>query len=384
MKINIDRKSLLIMVSGLILLLIDILFLLESPYFQNLVIISIMVISAPLLIRQYLEYRRIKLIERYLPDFLRDVAEARKSGMPLIRAIQNASKGNYGPLTEEMKKVSNQLSWGVSLEEALRKFMERVNSKFVKQAVLIIIEAYKSGGEISNILETVSTDIETLKEMESERKSKLKIYTYSMYMIFLLFLMIIIVLAVTFIPATPELASVAKIMGGQTQEVAEADFLTLFFHLALIEAVFAGLISGQMGEGSIIAGIKHSVILVVITMLVFSFFISQAPFSSKIAEEIIKSPPGVESTLSIQKIYVLDKDVSSMEIIEELRKKAPNPEVFSDITPNDVFFRAENCKPCSRGDIEVRAHSIKVNKASRIHYIVKQRNKKYYVSIGGE
>jgi len=41
------------------------------------------------------------------------------------------------------------------------------------------------------------------------------------------------------------------------------------FHLSLIEGFFAGLIAGKMGEGSMGAGLKHSLILIVIGFLAF-------------------------------------------------------------------------------------------------------------------
>ena len=350
---------------------------------QNLVIISILIIAAPFLISTYLAYRRVKQIERYLPDFLRDVAESNKSGMPLIKSIDSAAKGNYGALTTEMQLVSAQLSWGIPLEDSLKKFMHRVESKFVRQAVLIIIESHKSGGEIASILETVSMDIQKLKEMEGERKSKLQVYVYSIYMIFLLFLGIILVLSVTFVPATPELANVAKILGGGVQPVSEAEFITLFFHLCLIEAVFAGLISGQMGEGRVISGVKHSVILVIITMIAFSLFITQTPFEQKVAQEIVKTPPGTTGGIAVKKSHTLDKDVSSIEIVEEVRKIARNPQQWNQLTPQDISFKIQDCEPCRRAEINVKENSIIVNKPTKISYEVRPLGERYIITIGG-
>ncbi len=46
--------------------------------------------------------RDIKAIERRLPDFLRDVAEAGRFGMTLADAIVVSSSGRYGRLTPEI------------------------------------------------------------------------------------------------------------------------------------------------------------------------------------------------------------------------------------------------------------------------------------------
>src|SRR5437867_726251 len=57
--------------------------------------------------------REIKQVERRLPDFLRDVAEAGRFGMTLAEAIVVSSGGRYGKLTPEIKKMAAQITWGV-------------------------------------------------------------------------------------------------------------------------------------------------------------------------------------------------------------------------------------------------------------------------------
>src|SRR2546426_1078723 len=69
--------------------------------------------------------REIKLIERRLPDFLRDVAEAGRFGMTLAEAIVVSSGGRYGKLTPEIKKMAAQITWGVPATEARRPGLDR-------------------------------------------------------------------------------------------------------------------------------------------------------------------------------------------------------------------------------------------------------------------
>ncbi len=47
----------------------------------------------------------------------------------------------------------------------------------------------------------------------------------------------------------------------------------LFFHGALIQGFCSGLIAGVMGEGSVLSGLKHSVIMVTIAYLLFNLFV---------------------------------------------------------------------------------------------------------------
>src|SRR2546427_347330 len=81
--------------------------------------------------------REVKQIERRLPDFLRDVAEAGRFGMTLAEAIVVSSGGRYGKLTPEIKKMAAQITWGVPATEALRLFADRVKTPGVVNQIRI-------------------------------------------------------------------------------------------------------------------------------------------------------------------------------------------------------------------------------------------------------
>jgi len=42
------------------------------------------------------------------------------------------------------------------------------------------------------------------------------------------------------------------------------------FNMAIIEAIFGGLAAGKIGAGSYVAGIKHIVVMVVISVIAFN------------------------------------------------------------------------------------------------------------------
>jgi flagellar protein FlaJ len=48
-------------------------------------------------------------------------------------------------------------------------------------------------------------------------------------------------------------------------------YMALFFSVLIIQAIFMGLIAGQLGENSIIAGIKHSLIMLAASFVIFTF-----------------------------------------------------------------------------------------------------------------
>lgn len=377
------KASYVLMAAGLLGIFATVVFFSDALFFQTLVILNLLVAFTPVILVNYLEYRRIKAIELYLPDYLRDVSESVKSGMTLETAVEAAAKGHYGPLSEEMMLTAAQISWGIPFEETMRRFAERVNSKMVRQAVLITIESYKSGGDIADILETISADIRLLKEVEEKRKSDLQVYVISTYFIFMLFLAIIVILSKSFLPATPQLNMLAMILGGQTSNVSEEEYKNYFFHLTLIEAFFAGLVSGQMGEGSIIAGFKHSFVMIVITLAAFQFFLSPEPFASKIAGEILKIPPTAMTATSTEIPLMLTGDTTAAQVAEMVSAAAEEKklEAYKDFSSDKVRFAAGDCKPCENGDLVIDADVVLVKKPSKIFFKVIVTRAGYRIDI---
>jgi flagellar protein FlaJ len=51
------------------------------------------------------------------------------------------------------------------------------------------------------------------------------------------------------------------------------DAKRIFFHMSIIQAFFGGLVSGKMGEGTMSAGLKHSVILLACGYIAFKFIL---------------------------------------------------------------------------------------------------------------
>ena len=234
----------------------------------------------PYLIYRYLRFREIKEMEDAFPEFLRGLAEAQRSGINLPQAIINASRIDYGALTKEIRKMAAQLSWGVPLPKVLEMFSERVKeSNFLRRSIAIILEAYRTGGNVAEVMDSVAESARMVKELEAERRSKFNQQLMIMYAIYIIFLIIIVALNRILLPMFA--LSGAQEIAGVSLGFASLDpafFRTIFLHMILMQAVFAGLIAGQVGEGSIIAGIKHSIVMIALGTVVFTFFLPQQQF----------------------------------------------------------------------------------------------------------
>jgi flagellar protein FlaJ len=227
----------------------------EKPLFQDYIFFAVAVAVLPPAVLDYVEYRWKKSIDEHLPDLFRSIVQAQQTGMTLPQALEEASKRDYGPLTAELKKMVNQMSWGLPFEEGLQEFGNRVNTTLVQRTVPIIIEASRSGGHIEKIFAPMGNFIQTTLTMQKERKAQTRPYIAIIYVAFFVFVFTIVLLFKTFFIQM----ETAPIIGFSTLTSNEA--WRIFFHMSLLQAFFGGLVAGKMGEGTIGAGLKHSLVL---------------------------------------------------------------------------------------------------------------------------
>lgn len=223
---------------------------------------------------EYIRLRRVRKIDERFPDFVRDLAESRRAGMTFTKAILYASKGNYGVLTYEIKKISQQISWGSSVEEALSSFASRVNTKLIRRTISLIIEASKSGGNVADVLDAASRDAREIRLLERERRASMMSYVAVIYVGMGVFLLIIAVLCSTFIPSiTGEGAQGLAIATGGGGGIKSSDIIPVFFSVTFFQSLGMGLVTGVFEEGNAISGVKHVFIMCLITWVVFKFVV---------------------------------------------------------------------------------------------------------------
>jgi len=268
----------------------------------NLIVIAVFVSVVPLLLYKYSRLMFIKSVETQFPNFVRDLADSKRSGMSFREAVKISSKTNYGKLSPEIERMKNRMSWGTPFLRTLEIFGNDVReSKMINESLNIIKESFKSGGKVADTLESVATDMLMIKEAEAERGSMVREQVMIMYGIFFMFLVISVVIIFVMIPmikSAPVMAGANTPMGIQfidpcenTKSVFPCSFFSglclvmgvnqgltcyytaLFFTVVVLQGFFMGLIAGQLGENSIIAGSKHSMIMVLAAISVFLFLI---------------------------------------------------------------------------------------------------------------
>jgi flagellar protein FlaJ len=294
-----ERKvKLIILIISLVLILSGY-FSRDVGIFANLLIISTFISFSTFAFFEYKHYREWKEMEEKLPLFLHDLTETLASGISLPKAIKIISKHDYGSLNKIIKPLANQMSWNIPIHKVLDKFVEKTRkSKKISTAFKILREALISGGNTIAVLTSLSESLEMLQQMEKERKSILNQYTLMLYAISFIFLGVVVMINKLLMPifANPQIAGIGAgglsiidpcfVCRGVGCDICNFFaviaynffgleprktyyYISIFFLLSLIQAIFAGFVAGQVAEGSIRAGIKHSLILTAIVVGVY-------------------------------------------------------------------------------------------------------------------
>jgi archaeal flagellar protein FlaJ len=219
--------------------------------------------------------RRISKIDAVFPDFVRDLAESRRAGMTFTKAILFASKGEYGILTPEIKKISQQVSWGGSVTEALQSFAQRVNTRSIRRTITLIIEASNSGGNVADVLDVAAKDAREIKMLEAERRTNMASYVVVIYVGMFVFLAIVLILCTSFIPAMvggEGTQGMQGVMGGGSH-VSQEEISGVFYLACLVQAFGSALVAGVFEDGRYTSSVKHIFIMVFVTWLMFKLLL---------------------------------------------------------------------------------------------------------------
>lgn len=253
------------LVAGLSILLMNFMFFSKNQQIYAIINLVAMVtmVGMPLSFK-YSYYKKTKKIEMLFPKYLRDVAENISVGMTLPQAMKSAATNDYDVLTPYVRAMSNKIEWGIPLDKVLLDFAAHTGSKSMKRNIQTINEAHRSGGTIDTILKSVAQSLQELEIIKKERSTSVYSQMVNGYMIYVIFLGVMIALATVLVPTFNS-------FGGVQPGMQEA-FNEIFTSITIIQGFFAGIAIGKMAEGSLMAGIKHSLVLVIFGYSMFLIF----------------------------------------------------------------------------------------------------------------
>ncbi|MCK5176156.1 MAG: type II secretion system F family protein [Candidatus Aenigmarchaeota archaeon] len=222
-------------------------------------IFSIFILIIPFSLVIYKIQKNKKETERIFPIFLKDIVEGIRGGMCLPLAIDYAAHNNYGILTPHIKRLAAKISWGIPFEQAFIEFSKSTKSKVIHRSIATIIEVYRSGGKIAEVLDSVGTSAFEIDTLKKEREATIASQLMRGYIIYFIFILVLMGM-VKFVPILLVPMS-TTIDSAPAEPFDMTKYNIIFLHIAIIEGVFTGLSIGKLAGGSIKDGVSHCVIL---------------------------------------------------------------------------------------------------------------------------
>ncbi len=222
--------------------------------------------------RRYLQH-----LEQAVPDLLERLASINEAGVSIVGSFDRVRRSDVGALDAEVDRVWRDIQWGSTVETALGRLERRIGTPSVTRVVTLLTNAMRASNEIGPVLRIAADQARSDLRLKRRRRQEMFTYLLVIYVSFFVFLVVIGVINFVLVPSLPETAA------GGGQAFADAPAITaglgdvdieayqlVFFHTALVQALFSGLVGGQMGDGSVKDGMKHATVMLGVTFLVFA------------------------------------------------------------------------------------------------------------------
>jgi archaeal flagellar protein FlaJ len=292
---RLDRKMQVSLSAAIVIMLLDFYFFLHTVVFVPVIAVALTVFWLPFWLGVFAENRRQKELESRFPDFVRNLTGAIKSGMPAAEAVVQVSETDYGAITPYVKKLSNQIEWAIPFHKAFINFGKETNNPVIKRAIATMIQAERAGGNVEDVLSSITGSLIEIKKIKEERKAGIHSQVMQSYIIFFVFLGIMVLIQNLLIPYMSNFSEgqdsglgIGTSAAGGVQLKASLDFSSpfsfftsladwvvslngIFLLLSLIQGFFAGVVLGKLAEGDLTSGLKHSLIMVTTAFIVISF-----------------------------------------------------------------------------------------------------------------
>jgi archaeal flagellar protein FlaJ len=204
-------------------------------------------------------------LEKALPDFIRDVAEGRKIGLSPEGAIETLVSKNYGRLSKSIKTMGSQISWGLPIMKVIRTFANSVDSWITMAIGTLMVEVVDVGGGTVGSFSQMADFTRKVNDLESEKRSTLRPYIFVIYMAGIM--LVLTTFMMVYFLSEPLAANIKTPLPGLSIDPATIQALLT---ASIFDGWVIGLVAGKMGGGTVADGFKHSLALVIISIMMVS------------------------------------------------------------------------------------------------------------------
>lgn len=248
----------------------------EAPSIEDISMLSISVMSGLIAVSagpaySYLSImRRERRIHHSLAEFIRDLAEVRKTGLSPEKSIIMLAERDYGVLTPIVRRLAGALATGLSVHRALRESLRGYRDWFLLVNMRILSDAIEVGGGSPTILDAMARYVSTLASLIEELRRRLRAYSYLPYFGSIL-VAVSSILVITMLSQSLTTILGRGTIAGVSIKLAKEDVALLLLTTSIgsiFNAWLMGLMVGKVQTTVTAAGFMHSIILTVLTTLV--------------------------------------------------------------------------------------------------------------------
>ncbi|MBW3000177.1 type II secretion system F family protein [Candidatus Woesearchaeota archaeon] len=223
-------------------------------------------------------FKRRQEIEDVLPDFLQLTSANIRAGMPIDQALWFAVRPRFGVLAKEIEDVAKQTIAGQDLTTALRTFSKKYDSALVDRSINLLIEGLRAGGEVGDLLNRISTNIQETKLMKKEMSANVTTYVIFIGVASILAAPILFGLANGLITIIQQIMSSVDLPTGAAtgapftvsgSTVKLSDFKIFALSSLIVTSFFSAAIIATIKKGSIKAGLKYIPIFIAVSIFLF-------------------------------------------------------------------------------------------------------------------
>ncbi|MBS3099532.1 type II secretion system F family protein [Candidatus Pacearchaeota archaeon] len=279
---NPNKKRFVIFLALLFLFVIAIGLVIFSQFkvLIGMILLTVLVIVYLLIRKKLNRYNDIKKMELAFPDFVALMAANLRAGLTVDRALLMSSRKEFAPLDKEISSLGKEIITGKEISRALEDMAmaRRIESDEIKKTVLLIISGIRSGGNLSVLLEQVSSNMRERVFVKKRAASNVL-----MYVIFIFFAVslgapilfglssVLVEVLTNIVSGLPSDQSLSVNLPFSLTEINVSPEFILYFALFFMvsTAFFAALVLGLVSKGKEREGLKFIVPMIVLSIAIF-------------------------------------------------------------------------------------------------------------------
>jgi tight adherence protein B len=134
----------------------------------TIIAVFIIGLSLPPFLLRRAHGKRQEVFTKQLGEALVVMGNAMKGGFSFRQAMESVTADMQPPISVEFEKTLREIRFGISLEEALEHMSERLKNQDLNLLVSAVITSAKVGGNLSDILDTISSTIKDRIRIKQE------------------------------------------------------------------------------------------------------------------------------------------------------------------------------------------------------------------------